>query len=154
MSDTAQHTSVSIRDATEADVPFLAWVMLAASRSHVPVGVWEYINGTDEERTLRYLADLAGRGIPVEPTVWLERGSRADLAGLLRDRGWAEAVVKPAVSASAHRTWRAPSSRSDQAALDRMLGRSDVMVQRLNRRIGEVGEWSLVFLGFTSDHPN
>ncbi|HUP01519.1 MAG TPA: hypothetical protein VM737_08370 [Gemmatimonadota bacterium] len=116
----------------------------------------------------RYLFDLAERGIPVEPTVWLERGTRADLAGLLRDRGWEEAVVKPAISASAHRTWRVPSVRTgsdgagdptsldpatlDQALLDRMLRRSDVMVQRLNRGIHREGEWSLVFLGGEYSH--
>jgi translation initiation factor 4G len=56
MSDTL---SVTLRDATERDVDFVAWVMLAASRSHVPVGIWEYINGFDEEQTLAYLRNVA-----------------------------------------------------------------------------------------------
>jgi translation initiation factor 4G len=56
MSDTL---SVTLRDATDQDVDFVAWVMLAASRSHVPVGIWEYINGFDEEQTLAYLRNVA-----------------------------------------------------------------------------------------------
>ena len=33
---------VTIRDATPADAPFLAWVMLAAARSHRPLSFWDY----------------------------------------------------------------------------------------------------------------
>jgi ribosomal protein S18 acetylase RimI-like enzyme len=56
MSDTA---AVTIRDATENDLDFIAWDQLTASRSHVPVGIWEYINGMDEGRTLAFLRELA-----------------------------------------------------------------------------------------------
>lgn len=62
MSDTQTQTAVTIRDATEADAPFLAWVMLTAARSHLPVGIWEYINGMDGDRTLAYLTDVAVTG--------------------------------------------------------------------------------------------
>ena len=58
MSD-AVDTAVTIRDATEDDIDFVAWVQLTASRSHVPVGVWEYLNGTDEEQTLVFLRAIA-----------------------------------------------------------------------------------------------
>jgi ribosomal protein S18 acetylase RimI-like enzyme len=58
MSDTAA-TTVTIRDATIEDVDFIAWDQLTASRSHVPVGIWEYINGSNEEETVAFLADLA-----------------------------------------------------------------------------------------------
>lgn len=41
----------TIRPATLADVPFLAWVQLAASRSHLPFGFWDIaIPGPDEYR--------------------------------------------------------------------------------------------------------
>lgn len=58
MSDTVA-TSVELRDAGEDDADFLAWVMLTAARSHVPLGIWEYINGTNEEQTTGFLRDLA-----------------------------------------------------------------------------------------------
>lgn len=102
----------------------------------------------------RYLAELERRGVPVEPTVWLNRGERADLGIVLAATGWEEAVIKPTVSASAHRTWRTSPGAvaADQAALEQMLSRSGVMVQRLNRGIATAGEWSLVFLGDTYSH--
>lgn len=102
----------------------------------------------------RYLAELERRGVPVEPTVWLERGEHADLGAVLAASGWEEVVVKPTVSASAHRTWRTSPAAvaADQAALERMLRRSGVMVQRLNRGIATAGEWSLVFLGGAYSH--
>lgn len=48
----------SIRPATEADAPFLAWVMQEASRSHLPFGFWDLaIPGPDEYR-LRFIEGL------------------------------------------------------------------------------------------------
>ena len=52
-------TDVTIRDATPSDVDFLAWVMLAASRSHLERGVWEYLNDHSEEQTIDFLKRIA-----------------------------------------------------------------------------------------------
>lgn len=50
---------ITVRDATEEDVDFISWVMLAASRSHLARGCWEYMYGIDEATALRFLAALA-----------------------------------------------------------------------------------------------
>ena len=50
---------VTLRDATTSDVDFLAWVMLAASRSHLDRGVWEYLNDHTGEETLGFLKRIA-----------------------------------------------------------------------------------------------
>jgi ribosomal protein S18 acetylase RimI-like enzyme len=42
--------AVSMRRATEEDVPFLAEVVLLASRSHLPKGVWDFFVPDDEKR--------------------------------------------------------------------------------------------------------
>ncbi|MGO9873122.1 MAG: GNAT family N-acetyltransferase [Acidimicrobiia bacterium] len=47
--------SVRIRRATESDLELLTWVMLAASRSHLDRGIWEYLNASDEAATLSFL---------------------------------------------------------------------------------------------------
>ena len=47
-----------------------------------------------------YLRELAAAGIATVPTLWLARGA-SDAATCLRDRGWDEVVVKPAVSIGA-----------------------------------------------------
>jgi glutathione synthase/RimK-type ligase-like ATP-grasp enzyme len=101
-----------------------------------------------------YLRDLAARGVATVPTAWLDRGSRPDLGGVLGERGWAEAVVKPAVSASAHETWRtsAAAAAADQGRLRRLLLAGDVLVQPLVPEVQSPGEWSLVFFGGSFSH--
>lgn len=44
-----------------------------------------------------YLQDLARQGIPVVPTEWIAAGTSLDLAALFARRGWARAIIKPAV---------------------------------------------------------
>lgn len=51
--------SIRIRRATEQDLDLLTWVMLAASRSHLNRGIWEYMNATDEAATLAFVRRLA-----------------------------------------------------------------------------------------------
>src|SRR5204863_1633062 len=51
--------SIRIRRATEADLDLLTWVMLAASRSHLERGIWEYMNASGEAAALEFLRRLA-----------------------------------------------------------------------------------------------
>jgi len=48
-----------IRPATAADAPLLAWVMLAASRSHLPRGIWDVMIGGPDAHCLAFLERLA-----------------------------------------------------------------------------------------------
>ena len=102
----------------------------------------------------RYLRDLAARGVATVPTRWLARGEPADLRALLAEVGWREAVIKPAVSASAFGTWRSSTETAsrDQSRLEELLSTGDVMVQPLLSEVGDAGEWSLVFLGGSFSH--
>jgi ribosomal protein S18 acetylase RimI-like enzyme len=51
-------TSVNIVPATREHVPFVAWVMLAAGRSHLPLGFYDFLASGDEANVLRYLETL------------------------------------------------------------------------------------------------
>jgi len=51
--------SPKIRRARRDDADFLAWVMLASSRSHVSRGIWDLIVGADDAGCLNYLSRLA-----------------------------------------------------------------------------------------------
>ncbi len=101
-----------------------------------------------------YLVDLAAASVPAVPTVRLEPGERVDLAGLLAERSWDEAVVKPSVSASAFRTRRVrrEDAAAAQAELEEMLEASGVLVQRFLPEIQTRGEWSFIFLGGEYSH--
>jgi hypothetical protein len=130
---------------------FLAWVALL-ERAAAPV--WNIPAVLRWNSHKSYLRDLAARGIPVVPTRWLERGASIELRRLLGDEGWRDAVVKPAVSASAFGTWRTSveTAGADQAPLDALLRAGDVMVQPFMSEVGNPGEWSILFFGGRFSH--
>jgi len=101
-----------------------------------------------------YLRVLAAAGVLVPETLWLDRGERCDLPALLSARGWIRAVVKPAISATAWRTFvtRPETARSDQAALDEVLTETGALVQRFVDEIESEGELSLVFFDGAFSH--
>src|SRR5262249_49405729 len=49
---------IQIRTATADDADFLAWVMLAASRSHLKRGIWDISLNRDQEGCLSFLREL------------------------------------------------------------------------------------------------
>ena len=129
---------------------FLAWI---ARLERAGVTVWNPGDLLRWNHHKRYLRDLAAEGVATVATRWLARAEGVDLSALLADAGWREAVVKPAVSASAFGTWRTStqSTIADQARLDQMLSAGDVMVQPLLPEVA-AGEWSLLFLGRRFSH--
>jgi glutathione synthase/RimK-type ligase-like ATP-grasp enzyme len=137
-------------DYHERPAEFLAWVdrleqIGARLWNPPPLLRWNHEKG--------YLLELAARGVPTVPTVYLARGERADLAELLSGRGWREAVVKPAVAATAFHTWRTSPERAeaDQGRLDELLAERAMLVQPLMPQIAS-GEWSLLFFGGRFSH--
>ena len=130
---------------------FLAWF---AMLERAGTAVWNPAPLLRWNAHKRYLRDLAARGVPVVPTRWLRRGEQVRLAEVLAELGWGDAVVKPAVSASASGTWRtSPTSAAhDQARLDALLAAGDAMVQPLVPVVAASGEWSLVFFGGRFSH--
>lgn len=130
---------------------FLGWF---AALERAGTTVWNPVPLLRWNSHKRYLKDLAARGVPVVPTRWLGRGESVQLAELLAEVGWREAVVKPAVSASAFGTWRtSPATAArDQPQLDGLLAAGDVMVQPLVAEVADPGEWSIVFLGGSFSH--
>jgi hypothetical protein len=130
---------------------FFAWVAQLES-DRVNVYNSASILRWNAEKT--YLRDLAAHGIPVVPTHWLEVGATESLEAIRRRTGWSELVVKPAISGSAHDTWRTPPGAEDldDARLDAMTSSGRVLVQPLVETIVEEGEWSLIFIGGAFSH--
>jgi glutathione synthase/RimK-type ligase-like ATP-grasp enzyme len=106
----------------------------------------------------RYLMDLDAGGIAIVPTIWVSavEGEAPNLDALIAAQGWDEgAVVKPAISATAHQTWRVAPRRAaeHQSRFESLLASSPsgVMVQPFLPEIRD-GEWSLIFLGGEFSH--
>jgi hypothetical protein len=116
--------------------------------------LWNPVPLVRENLHKGYLKRLAQAGVSVVPTLHLARGEAPHLAALLAERGWGEAVVKPAVSASAHETWTVgvENAVAMQARFDKLLAAGDVLVQPFMPTVKSHGEWSLVFLGGELSH--
>ncbi|HYK81501.1 MAG TPA: hypothetical protein VEU55_00025 [Gemmatimonadales bacterium] len=130
---------------------FLSWI---GRLEGLQVPVWNPPDLLRWNSHKAYLRELATAGVATVPTRWLGRGERSSLAEVLHAERWSDAVVKPAVSASAHGTWRTSQATAarDQGRLDELLMRGDAMVQPFVNEVGESGEWSLMFLGGRFSH--
>lgn len=90
----------------------------------------------------RYLRALAAAGVPIPETEWIGEGECADVAAICRRKGWAKAVAKPVISASAYRT----ELRNDGEV------QGPLMVQRFVEEIEGDGEWSLLYFAGSYSH--
>lgn len=101
-----------------------------------------------------YLHDIEARGVRIVPTHFLERGTKAKLAEDLTRLGWAEAVLKPAVSGAARHTYRInPDNAAEHdGVLEQLLEHEAMLIQPFQREIVEQGELTLVVLGDRCTH--
>jgi glutathione synthase/RimK-type ligase-like ATP-grasp enzyme len=71
----------------------------------------------------------------------------------MRHHEWTEAIVKPAISASATDTWRTSVDPvSDDRRHRELLERSDILVQEIIPEVASSGEWSVIFIGGGFSH--
>lgn len=129
---------------------FLAWTERVEAMG---VPLWNPASVVRWNADKRYLRDLEAAGVPVVPTEWLPRGSSPELAPVLGRRGWDAAVVKPAVSAAAFRTWivHPEDAEMEAAALAELLADTDALVQPLLSEVRREGEWSFIFFSDDQD---
>lgn len=108
----------------------------------------------------RYLRELAFRGVPVVPTVWVEPAGSGmpvpELSEVLNAEGWHEAVVKPAVSAGAYETWRTTplTAVGEQQRFSALMNGASgaVLIQPFLDEVLDEGEWSLIFIAGHFSH--
>lgn len=117
---------------------FLAWVDAVGPRLLNPPALvrWNHHKS--------YLDDLAARGVATVPTVFAGRGGGESLGGILRARGWADAVAKPAVSAGSFETRRVRDDGADEGWFEAATRARVMMVQPYVRSVDGHGERSIV----------
>ena len=127
---------------------FLGWI---ASLERAGVRVWNPPAVLRWNADKIYLRELERKGVPVVPTLWPEAGFR--LQQELRQRGWRKAVVKPRVSATAHRTvlTSVDEAKNTQALVEDLLRGPGAMVQEFLEEVS-AGEWSLIFFSGRFSH--
>jgi glutathione synthase/RimK-type ligase-like ATP-grasp enzyme len=101
-----------------------------------------------------YLRSLQTKGIPIVPTLWCEPGETRSLTDALRAKAWTRAVVKPRISATAHRTQLVDTTNVEtcQRLFEELMAGPGVMVQQFMDGILSEGEWSLMFFGGKFSH--
>lgn len=129
----------SVWDYFHRPAEFLDWV----ERAGRAVPLWNPPETVRWNAHKSYLRDLEARGVAVIPTAWARRGEAADLAAILAERGWDDAVVKPAVAGGSLGLRRVGDVAAAQAHLDRLLAEGDAMIQPFLPSIGD-GELSVI----------
>jgi glutathione synthase/RimK-type ligase-like ATP-grasp enzyme len=143
-----------IRTAWDSDKrrdEFVAW----ADRAGARCPLWNPPEVLRWNTHKGYLRQLEARGVAIVPTAWLALGARVDVKALLAERGWTDAVVKPAVSAGARDTLRVRGPgdvTAAQALVERILPHKDMMVQPYQSSVEGYGERSILFLGGEHTH--
>lgn len=128
---------------------FLAWTREVETTTslHNPAGLIAW----NSEKT--YLRELSEAGVPTVPTVWVERGSEADIEEILFREGWKQAVIKPVVDLGAKNLHRVRAGDGNaQQALATALERHDAMVQPFLPSLEEQGETSLIYIDGAFSH--
>ncbi len=127
-------------DYAERREEFLAWTKRVRNLLNAPAVVeWN----SDKH----YLRDLAGAGVPVVPSQFLEPGEVASPAVF-----GGEVVVKPAIGAGSIDTHRFVEADAAAAHATALLGKGrSVLIQPYDPRIA-VGETAMVFLGGEESH--
>lgn len=136
--DWSVYRSVLIRttwDYTSRRDAFVAWADALGDRLHNPPSIvrWNTHKG--------YLEELAQRGVPVVPTLWLRRGTAPEAPRV----DGARAFIKPAIAANAEGTLR--FTTGDPAAVEhlrRWLPEHDMMVQPYLASVETAGERSAI----------
>ena len=129
---------------------FEAWLSLL-DRERVPL--WNPTSVVRWNMHKAYLQGLQQAGILIPGTRWLPRGKAVALGGLLAGAAWTEAIVKPAISASATKTSLVHMDNPvDAENFARLLADEDVLVQEVVPEVARDGEWSLIFIGGAYSH--
>jgi glutathione synthase/RimK-type ligase-like ATP-grasp enzyme len=149
-----RHATLVVRstwDYVEHPDRFRAWLAAldaAAVDVHNPTSVLRW------NLHKRYLLELGERGIPVVPTVVAAQHERVDLGQLMRSRGWADAVVKPAIGGTARLACHVGDvgPAAAQRHLDDLVDAEDALVQPFVASVSTTGELSVIAIGGIVTH--
>ena len=130
---------------------FSSWL---STLENTQVPLWNPVKTVRWNSEKTYLRELGKQGVTTAPTIIIERGATRSLEGLVKDNGWAKAVVKPVVGAAGYETWLTDPqvARDDQSAFEALLKKSSVIIQAFIPEVAQKGEWSFVFFNKQYSH--
>ncbi|MCL2464607.1 MAG: hypothetical protein FWF28_06020 [Micrococcales bacterium] len=156
--DWSAYSPVVVRstwDYVQRRTQFVAWARRVEQTSELinPAGVIAW--NTDKT----YLRDLAERGLPIVPTIWLDPARNMSARAVnSRLPAFGHFVIKPTVSAGTRDTGRYDASATPERMLaiahakNLMAAGRQVMLQHYLRAVDTVGETALVYLDGVFSH--
>lgn len=101
-----------------------------------------------------YFDKFSGKGIQLPPYVICHKNETHSLQKIMEDKGWAKAVVKPAISGGSYHTWivNSEDTTEHQEKFTTLLKTGDVIVQQFVEEIMTTGEFSLVYFDKQFSH--
>jgi hypothetical protein len=153
--DWSSFDAVVIRSCWDYHLKYEAFLSWIGSLEGARIPVWNSAALVRWNANKSYLRDLEAKGISIVPTFWPEAGDPVCLREKLRELDWTKAVVKPRISATAHRTHLIAAEDADavQEVFHELQSTPGVMLQKFMNSIVNEGEWSLIFFGGQFSHP-
>jgi glutathione synthase/RimK-type ligase-like ATP-grasp enzyme len=100
-----------------------------------------------------YLGELAAMGIEIAPTVFVNGSGAIASSAWQEIRSWKESVVKPAVSASAHKTWLFDDAAiPGENELKTKMESQPFLIQQFIPEIETHGEISFIYIDGAYSH--
>jgi glutathione synthase/RimK-type ligase-like ATP-grasp enzyme len=100
-----------------------------------------------------YLGELAAMGIEIAPTVFVNGSGPISPAAWQKIRRWKKSVVKPAVSASAHKTWLFDDAAvQGENQLKTIMEGEPFLIQQFIPEIETHGEISFIYIDGAYSH--
>jgi len=95
-----------------------------------------------------YLKELSEKGIQIVPTYFAKKNSEITLAEIIESQQWKGVVIKPAISASAYKTFKIleETVNSNEKLFNDLLNQRDMLVQPYINTIEKLGEASLIVI--------
>lgn len=129
---------------------FYAWMMAAEQAGVQLLNPAEMIRWNSNKK---YLLEIAAAGLPIIPSVLLEKGTHPDWHTFFQLWNTDKIVVKPCVSAGAKNTvlLKMDDVAAKSSELNALLQQEDFLAQPYLKEIEE-GEWSFIFFGGVFSH--
>ncbi len=153
--DWQQFDAIIIRSCWDYHLKYDAFLNWIDQMEAANISLWNSAKLLRWNANKIYLQDLKSCGIPIVPTMWLENLNTINLREVMSDAGWPKAVLKPAVSASAHQT-KVITPENAASETGRISAETQTgelwMLQQFMEEIVREGEWSLMFFGNQFSH--
>ena len=101
-----------------------------------------------------YLQDLAHKGVPTVPTIFIEPGEQRSLKQIAEHSGWQQFIIKPAISGGARHTYKFALARvaDYEQVFKQLIATESMLLQPFMERVESHGEVSHMVFGGRYSH--